>query len=314
MPIAKKAKRQAKKNTKNFETDPYHTVVSLIDAVKVGASVFMSVPCATVLVALWDKSREYLRNVGSGFIADEKCGLIVTAAHLLFDVELDEAEESGIYYGLDNAAAVVGLYNDNNGSESSMSLYIAEILTGHDLQNVDVCVLRTMKKFKKPIPIPISRTLRVQSDIMVELNYAYNMNHELNEGFSKLEFSREDVALEMSVAALGFSFVGGGIYSTDEEFLNPNPFSSDGKITKPTTSATCRPSGVGRRHCPLSEIAVDCPLFQGCAGGPCVNSDNEVVGIMSRAIRGRVYLAPSKLIMPILESGKRIVDQKTDGQ
>merc|ERR1711937_322681 len=63
---------------------------------------------SVVIVGLWDNETKTILNVGSGFIANKKLGLIVTASHILFNME--KGPGFGIpYRGLKNASAIIGL-------------------------------------------------------------------------------------------------------------------------------------------------------------------------------------------------------------
>jgi hypothetical protein len=46
---------------------------------------------AIVLVAVWYPDRKCITSVGSGFVADKKLGLVVTAAHVLFELDSSKA-------------------------------------------------------------------------------------------------------------------------------------------------------------------------------------------------------------------------------
>ena len=54
---------------------------------------------SVVLVGLWDKEKGSIQNLGSGFIADEGRGLIVTAGHIFYDLQVD-SKIGKAYYGI----------------------------------------------------------------------------------------------------------------------------------------------------------------------------------------------------------------------
>ena len=59
---------------------------------------------------------------------------------------------------------------------------------------------------------------------------------------------------------------------------------------------------------PRSEIVVICPTIGGHSGGPCVNQQGEVIGILSRADSAdsqRCYLVPSTEFIPLIKQAKR---------
>ena len=65
-----------------------------------------------------------------------------------------------------------------------------------------------------------------------------------------------------------------------------------------------------RRLQPRSEIVVICPTIGGHSGGPCVNQQGEVIGILSRADpadKQRCYLVPSSEFKPMVKEAKRML-------
>ena len=62
---------------------------------------------------------------------------------------------------------------------------------------------------------------------------------------------------------------------------------------------------------PTSEIVVMCNTISGHSGGPCVNANGEVIGIVSRADpveKDRCYLVPAKQIKILLNKAKERFD------
>jgi hypothetical protein len=62
---------------------------------------------------------------------------------------------------------------------------------------------------------------------------------------------------------------------------------------------------------PLEEIVVDCKTISGHSGGPCVNGEGKVIGILSRADRNdrqRCYLVPGSQLKKLVRNVKKIYD------
>jgi hypothetical protein len=69
------------------------------------------------------------------------------------------------------------------------------------------------------------------------------------------------------------------------------------------------PAGKRRdRFKPREEFVVLCPTIGGHSGGPCVNQQGEVIGILSRADpaeRQRCYLVPAKELKVLVNKAKK---------
>ena len=67
---------------------------------------------------------------------------------------------------------------------------------------------------------------------------------------------------------------------------------------------------VRQRFKPREEIVIICPTIGGHSGGPCVNQQGEVIGILSRADPAenqRCYLVPTYEWRPLLKKAKNIL-------
>jgi S1-C subfamily serine protease len=74
---------------------------------------------------------------GSGFIVDENAGLVVTAGHVVFDMNVSSKCFGKPYYGYEDAGAVI-MFPDTEGKLAAFRADIA----AYDINNVDACVLR----------------------------------------------------------------------------------------------------------------------------------------------------------------------------
>lgn len=67
---------------------------------------------------------------------------------------------------------------------------------------------------------------------------------------------------------------------------------------------------VSKSFQPRSEIVVICPTIGGHSGGPCINQQGEVIGILSRVDptdKQRCYLVPSSEFNPLVKEAKRVL-------
>jgi len=105
---------------------------------------------SVVIVGLWDNETKTILNVGSGFIANKKLGLIVTASHILFNME--KGPGFGIpYRGLKNASAIIGIIPTGGKSDTTAVFrYFAEIVA-YDIHNMDACVLKIKSRLEKDV-------------------------------------------------------------------------------------------------------------------------------------------------------------------
>merc|ERR1712150_330956 len=73
-------------------------------------------------------------------------------------------------------------------------------------------------------------------------------------------------------------------------------------------------SSSGSGFSPREEIVIMCPTISGHSGGPCVNDEGKVIGILSRADpvdRQRCYLVPSSELKGLVKSAKRQLSRGT---
>lgn len=260
---------------------------------------------SVVLVGLWDANTKEIRNVGSGFIADKRLGLVVTAGHVLFDME--EGRSFGApYFGIENAKVVIGVIPE--GGHSAVYRYFADILAD-DIQSVDACVVRLTARLSEDIDGDL-----VQQEEAAFANTPLNLEAIQSEHLRSLKTTTR-YELEESVRILGFNQGGEGLIeqgthvnrSADfakgyivKKFVAPAPMSDDDSSHSSGISTS--------QFVPREEVVVICPTIAGHSGGPCVNNDGKVVGILSRADPGerqRCYLVPASEIKELVKKAKR---------
>lgn len=232
-----------------------------------------------VLVGLWDPKCEQIHSVGSGFVADKKFGLIVTAGHVLFD--MTEGRNFGTpYLGMQDAKVAIGLIPEK-GKNNAVWRYFAEILVDDVRNNVDACVLRLTTRMEHDVDDEIPASTDV--DVFLDPSRIKN------ESLSKLKVE-SNFELEERVRILGYSQRESIEEPGHQKHILRSPDFAMGYICRVFSANTSDDSSSEDSDCeskntftPREEIVVRCPTIVGHSGGPCVNDDGLVVGILSRA-------------------------------
>lgn len=267
-----------------------------------------------VLVGLWDSKSQEIVTVGSGFLVDKKRGLIVTAGHVLFDMEAGQNFGTA-YFGRRDIKVVIGVIP--NGNSTAVFRYNSELIA-NDIRNVDACILRITTRMEKDVD---GVAICDQEEVPID-----NMKGE------KLEHLKmtETFELEEAVRILGYNQGGEGVLEkgkhvnrcadfakgyickrftkVDDDDSSISSFGSS--ISKSESSVTGSVSNSSKCFIPREEIVVICPTISGHSGGPCVNDEGRVVGILSRADpvgRQRCYLVPTKEIRPLINEAKETI-------
>ncbi|KAG7358579.1 trypsin-like peptidase domain containing protein [Nitzschia inconspicua] len=254
---------------------------------------------AVVVVGLWDNKDKVIRNVGSGFIVDKKLGLIVTAGHVLFNME--EGRQFGEpYFGLHSARAVIGIIPDGGKEGHAVFRYFAEIVA-EDIHNMDACVLKITSKLKDD----------VDNDTMVGDQPEEILENVHKEPLQAMKMTRR-FELEETVRVMGFNQGGEGLLEKGKHVNRSVDFAKgyivkQFKMTDDHSSSSGDSSSTGCGFQPREEIVIMCPTISGHSGGPCVNDEGKVVGILSRGDpvdRQRCYLVPSSEIKSLVNKAK----------
>eukprot|EP00934_Nitzschia_sp_Nitz4_P002773 Nitzschia sp. Nitz4//scaffold259_size27336//21972//26726//NITZ4_008195-RA/size27336-processed-gene-0.0-mRNA-1//1//CDS//3329544516//2763//frame0 len=262
---------------------------------------------AVVLVGLYDPSTGAIKNVGSGFLADKRQGLVVTAGHILFDME--EGRNFGTpYFGLKNAKVVVGVIPEGARNENNaVYRYFAEIMAD-DIHSMDACVLRITSRLEKDVDNETS--IGQQPETLINLQ---------EEQLPVLKMTKR-FELEETVRILGFNQAGEG-WLEQGKHVNRTADFARGYICKlfkladdNSESESDDSSSSGGCFSPREEIVIMCPTIPGHSGGPCVNDEGRVIGILSRADpvdRQRCYLVPSSELKTLVNKAKKSTSRST---
>ena len=266
-----------------------------VSTAKVAKSVPELLP-SVVVVGLWDADLKEVRNVGSGFIVDRKNGLIVTAGHILFNME--EGRQFGApYFGVTNARVVIGIVSE--GGDCAVFRYFAEIITD-DVHSVDACVLRITSRFRDVEEVSEAGATVLPLDIMEDNLKSLKLT-------SRFE-------LEENVRVLGFNQGGEGVLEVGKHINRTADFAKGYvcKIFKAQINDDDSHSSDSTSLCtftPREEIVIMCPTIKGHSGGPCVNEEGKVLGILSRADPSdpqRCYLVPSTELKTLVSKARKI--------
>jgi hypothetical protein len=265
---------------------------------------------AVVVVGLWDGTTRKVIRVGSGFIVDKKRGLIVTAAHTLINIR-GEKHFGENYYGLRNGKVVIGFIpceQDSDGKDLAVFRYFAQIVSkdpsfDQGECHVDACVLRI--------------TTRMESDVggdgegcgdQPEILLLNDQKAMKSQQLPTLKLTSK-CELEEQVRIVGYNQGGEGLLGPGESLNRYVDFAKGYVCMKFVHEQT----PLGKRtefFKPREEIVVICPTIGGHSGGPCVNQQGEVIGILSRADPAenqRCYLVPASEIKVLINRAKKLL-------
>lgn len=293
------------------KTAPFMDQQSLLRATK-SVNIKEALP-SVVLVGVWDPNTKSVVSMGSGFIVDKKTGLIVTAGHVLFNLESGNEAFGKPYFGCKNARAIIGVIPTKDGKTATFR-YFAEIVA-HDVHNVDACVLQIRSRMEKDVDDKEGiGTLNQREKII-------GTDKMMSEDLRSLKLTKHfDIA--ESVRLLGYSQEGEGIFE-EGKHISPSIEFVEGKIRRhfkatmyedngdsdSSSSASGKNLQQNQHHtfAPREEIVMHCLVNSGHSGGPCVNADGKVVGILSRSDpveRDKCYLVPTAEIRPLILKAK----------
>jgi len=259
---------------------------------------------SVVVVGLWDCESKVIRNVGSGFFVERKLGLVITAGHILFQMEA--GPNFGIpYFGLANAKAVIGIIREGEDSSNACFRYFAEIVA-EDIHNVDACVLRITSRMEED----------VDNETLLGQQPEINMDNSIaDENLPALKLTRR-YELEETIRILGYNQGGEGRLEQGKHVNRSADFAKgyickQFKMLEDDNSDSDDESSCGANgFSPREEIVIMCPTISGHSGGPCVNDEGKVIGILSRADpvdRQRCYLAPTNELKSLVNKAKSLV-------
>jgi len=255
-----------------------------------------------VLVGLWDTKEARILGFGSGFIADRKRGLILTAGNIFYDTLGEKIEEK---YKDRNTKVIIGTSCKTDANDNTARFTNFAQIISHDIENMDAVVLHITTKLmtpfislpsRQPVDEPVTRgSLKDQNMMRIKL--------------------RKKTRLEEKITIIGFNQSGEGRHAPGE-YLNHAVSTARGyvceagHVEQPLSDARESPFFKASK----SEIIVEaCSVDVGYSGGPCVGQDNMVIGIVCRkhpTNDRRCFLAPASKLNKILNKAKQLVDSR----
>jgi hypothetical protein len=253
-----------------------------------------------VLVGLWDPKSQTICHVGSGFVVDKKLGLVVTAAHVLFNIVSGSSNFGTPYFGIADAKVVIGVIPCDG--HRAVFRYFGDIVA-YDVQNVDACVVRIVTRMEQDVDDD-GRGCANQAENI--LTYDKIPDEKLQALKMTTRFE-----LEETVRILGFNQGGEGVYEKGKHLSRSADFVKGficRRFEPPTMDDSSSDSSSHMSFKPREQIVVICDTISGHSGGPAVNDEGKVIGILSQADPaqpGRCYLVPAFELKVLVTQARR---------
>jgi hypothetical protein len=238
----------------------------------------------------------------------------VTAAHVVFNMDKNTDNFGQPYFGGGNnlRRAVVGIIPDRD-CKHAVFRYFAEIVA-HDVRNVDACVLQIRSRLETDVDVQTDGVSAIADRTERKIGF----NQILAENLQSLKLTKHFDIAEY-VRLLGYSQEGEGMFVMGKH-ISPSVEFVEGRIHRffkatmtedcfdsDSSSTTSNHSHQQAAFAPREEIVLLCLVNSGHSGGPCVNGEGKVVGILSRSDPGqrdRCYLVPTSEIRPLVMKAK----------
>jgi len=225
----------------------------------------------------------------------------MTAAHTLMHID-SEDNFGKEYFGNIYGTVVIGLIPKGGGTAAkAVFRYFAKIIVKDEnidknkICQVDACVLQI--------------TTKMQHDVDGERcgepsEYPIMHGQMEKENLNKLEIDKKEVDPNTSVKIIGFNQGGHGLNLSG---INRYIDFANGYVCLPKFKVKANNPSRYHFH-PTSETAVICATIAGHSGGPCIDLEGNVIGMLSRTDRKdrfRCYLVPSYKLRYLLKKAKQ---------
>jgi len=231
-----------------------------------------------VLVGCWNTSKNTIDTLGTGFVVDKTNGLIATASHIFYDLYFDKVGKRKF------GTPIIGIFSKE--STQKVFTYSAEI-QAVNISTADACILRVTQRFKNSMELNGAIVDRPQnSNVLRSCRKEKLHNLRLT---TKCELS-EDISLITFDKTVYNGYVKSGVNKNRIKAKKVYKFQPE--------------SNKANTFQPNCEIAIECITHDGCSGGPCVNRNGKVIGMLSRTDRydNRIsYLVPSFELKRLLQ-------------
>lgn len=253
---------------------------------------------AVVLVGLYDGKKGGLEEVGSGFIVDGRRGLVVTAAHTVLDLTTG-AEAKGLRYG----RILIGVSTSDN--DATVFRYTARVVAKdpalcarrrccrdddeRSSTPVDVCVLRLETR--------LDRDVRIDDDgddvgTVTETVLGWSRSGKQRLPSLRLSERSSPIFRRGDVAVVGF---------------RPQAPEKGGarSVLGATKGVVAEDHPADGAFLGQSPVAVTCLTVGGESGGPCVDRDGTVIGVLSQGDDEHSYLVSARDVSKLVKQAKQ---------
>jgi len=268
---------------------------------------------SVVIVGLWDQKGRRIDKIGSGFIADNKHGLIVTASHTLMNILGEKSTPFGEnYFGNRHGKVVIGIIPEGSGTEAVFRYFAEIVAKDPEIEKgtcqLDACVLRITTRMEEDVR-GNGEGCGDQIEHILKNNPVALKKEKLKQlsVTDKCEYSEQ-------IWMIGYNQGGeAGRMKTGVD-INRYLDCAWGYVSKIFAVVHGDHKDEGR-YKPLKEIVIMCPTICGHSGGPCVNQEGKVIGILSRGDpfeKQRCYLVPTGEWIPLLDEVERRFKNRAD--